>query len=159
MTSHCCKKICPHQQIHWNVKIAVFFHQCRERSLVSFLLFLLHPVSCLLSPVSCLLSPISCLLFPCFQSPVSCLYCSLLSLCFPSSVSCLLPPVSLLLSLVLLFPVYCLTFPVFNAVSGADLAEFAFLWSKLLDLGNLAILTLLADLADWKQIIFSGHGV
>ena len=88
MTSQCYKKTCPHQQIHWNVKI----RQCRERSLVSFLLFLLYPVSCLLSHVSCLLSPISFLLSPFFQFPVSRLLSpvsSLLSLCFPSSFSCL----------------------------------------------------------------------
>ena len=111
MTSHCCKKICPHQQIHWNVKIAVFFHQCRERSLVSFLLFLLHPVSCLLSPVSCLLSPIFCLLSPASLFPVSRLMwpvSSLLSLCFPSSVSCLLSPASCLSSLVSRLAVSCL---------------------------------------------------
>ena len=40
-----------------------------------------------------------------------------------------------------------------------DLSDLAVLCSKIADLGNLAILTLLADLADWKQIIFSGHGV
>ena len=33
-----------------------------------------------------------------------------------------------------------------------DLADLAILRSKLAELGNLAILTLLADLADWKQI-------
>ena len=37
-----------------------------------------------------------------------------------------------------------------------DLADLAILWSKLADLGNLAILPLLADLGDWKQILFSG---
>ena len=41
-----------------------------------------------------------------------------------------------------------------------DLADLAILWSKLADLGNLGILTLLADLADWKPIFFfSGHEV
>ena len=30
-----------------------------------------------------------------------------------------------------------------------DLTNLAVLWSKLADLGNLAILTLLADLVDW----------
>ena len=35
-----------------------------------------------------------------------------------------------------------------------DLADLAILWSKLADLGNLGILTLLADLADWKPIFF-----
>ena len=148
MTSHCYKKICPHQQINWNVKIAVIFHQCRERSLVSFLLLLLYPVSCLLSPVSCFLSPISCLPSPCFLSLFSRL-----------SVFLLLSPVSCLSSLVSRLAVSCLLSHVSNAVSAADLVESAILWSKLADLGNLAILMLLADLADWKQIIFSGHEV
>ena len=34
-----------------------------------------------------------------------------------------------------------------------DLADLAFLLSKFLDLGILAVLTLLADLADWKKKI------
>ena len=76
-------------------KSPLFFHQCRERSLVSFLLFLLYPVSCLLSPVFCLLSPISCLLSPVSRLPVS----SLLSLFSRLSVFLLLSPVSCLLSL------------------------------------------------------------
>ena len=38
-------------------------------------------------------------------------------------------------------------------------ADLAILCSKLADLGNLAILTLLADLADWKQIFVSRHEV
>ena len=33
-----------------------------------------------------------------------------------------------------------------------NLADLKILWSKLADLGNLAILQLLADLVDWKQI-------
>ena len=92
------------------------------------------------SPVSCLrlLSPVSCLL---------------------SLVSCLLSPVFYLLS-----HVPCLLSHVSHAVSAADLiyddiADLAILWSKFADLGNLAILTLLVDLADWKQIHFSGYEV
>ena len=103
----------------------IFFSQCAERepSLVSSLLSL---VSCLLSPVSRLLSLVSCLL-----SLVSCL---------PSSVSRLLSHIPCLLS------------HVSHAVSAADLiyydiADLAILWSKFADLGNLSILTLLADLA------------
>ena len=112
----------------------IFFYQCREPSLVS---CLPSPVSCLLSPVFCLRSLVSCLL-----SPVSCLL---------SLVSCLLSPVSRLLSYV----PYLLSH-VSHAVSAADLihndiADLAILWSKFADLGNLAILTLLADLADRKQ--------
>ena len=34
-----------------------------------------------------------------------------------------------------------------------DSADLAVLWSKLADLGNLAIVV---DLADWKQIFFEG---
>ena len=119
----------------------IFFYQCREPSLVS---CLPSPVSCLLSLVSCLLSPVFCLrsLVSCLLSPVSCLL---------SLVSCLLSPVSRLLSYV----PYLLSH-VSHAVSAADLihndiADLAILWSKFADLGNLAILTLLADLADRKQ--------
>ena len=66
-------------------------------------------------------------------------------------------PVSYLLSLV-----SCLLSSVSHALSAADLiynniADLAILWSKFVDLGNIAILTLLADLADWKQIFVSGH--
>ena len=65
-----------------------------------------------------------------------------------SAESPLLSPVSCLLSLV-----SCLPSSVSHAVSAADLiynniADLAILWSKFVDLGNLAILTLLADLAD-----------
>ena len=68
--------------------------------------------------------------------------------CLLSLVSRLLSPVSCLLSLV-----SCLPSSVSHAVSAADLiynniADLAILWSKFVDLGNLAILTLLADLAD-----------
>ena len=105
--------------------------------------------SCILSHVSCLSSSASCLPFP--VSRLS--YSSLQSPVSLFSFFCLL---SLLLSLVLLFPVSCLLSQVSNAVSAADLAELAILWSKLADLFNLAILTLLQD---WKQINFSEHGV
>ena len=76
--------------------------------------------SCILSHVFSLLPPVS----------------RLLTLCFPSSASCLS-------SLVSRLAVSCLTLtsPMLT-VSAADLA---ILWSKLADLGNLAIL------ADWKQ--------
>ncbi len=89
MTSHCCKKSAPINKFIEMSKSPLFFHQCRERSLVSFLLFpvslfpvsrLLSLVSCLsvfllLSPVSCLLSLFSCLSSCCFLSPVSRLQC------------------------------------------------------------------------------------
>ena len=87
----------------------------------------------LLSPVTCLPSPISSL-----PSPVSRL---------PTPVLSPLSPVSLL---------PCCT------VSTADLIHnnLVVLWSKLADLGNLAILMLLADLADLYNFLadmkFSG---
>ena len=87
----------------------IFFYQCREPS----------PVSCLPSLVSCLPSLVSCLLSPVF--------------CLPSSVSRLLSHVPM--SPVSRLP--CCT------VSAADLiyndkADLAILWSKFVDLGNLA---------------------
>ena len=96
------------------------------------------PVSCLLSPVSCLLSPVSRLLS--------------LASCLPPPISCLPSPVSHLLSSVSR-PVSCLLSPVSClpcCTSAADLidndyVDLAVLWSKLADLGHLAILTLLAD--------------
>ena len=39
-----------------------------------------------------------------------------------------------------------------------DFADLAVLWRKLVDLGNLAVLVLLADLADWKPF-FCGHEI
>ena len=123
----------PHQQMFIDISNFddFFLSVCREPSLVSSLMSL---VSCLLSPFSCLPSLVSCLL-----SLVSCL---------PSSVSRLLSHIPCLLS------------HVSHAVSAADLiyydiADLAILWSKFADLGNLSILTLLADLAVWKQIFFS----
>ena len=92
-----------------------------------FCVFHLSPVSCILSPVFCILSPVSCLLSPASRlpSPVSCLL---------SHISCLLSQVSRALSAADLIH--------------SDLADLAVLWSKLADLGNLAVLTRLADLAD-----------
>ena len=152
MASHCYKKSAPINKFIEMSKSPLFFHQCRERSLVS---CLLSPVFCLLSPISCLLSPVSLFSFFCLLPPVS----LLLSLCFPSSVSCLSSLVSRLAVSCLLSTVSRLLSHFSNAVSAAYLAELAILWSKLADLGNLAILMLVAGIADWKQIIFCRHGV
>ena len=154
MTSHCYKKICPHQQIHWNVKIAVIFPSVQRTlsrllSLVSLVSCLMSPVSRLLLPVSHFLSPVS--LFPVsrFLSPVSILP----SLCFSSSVSCLLSLFSCLSSCCFLSTVSRLQRCKCCRFSGvSDFME------QISGLGQFSDL-LLADLADWKQIIFSGHEV
>ena len=119
----------PFTNVHGYSKFRRFFPISADNPLSSPVSFLLSPISCLLSPVSCLLPFVSCLLSPvfCFLSPI---------ICLPSSVSC-----------------PCLLCHVSHAVSAADLiyndiADLAILWSKFADLGNLAILTLLADLAD-----------
>ena len=117
------------------------------------------PASCLLSHVSRLMSPVSFL-----PSPVSCsLLLSPVSHILPthhvprllstSPVSRLLSPVSCLLSPVscLLSNVSCLTSSVSSPLSHISClpcckgGRFIFLCSKLADLGNLAILTLLED--------------
>ena len=114
-------------------------------------------LSCLPYLVSRILSPVLCLLpqFSCLPSPGSRLMST--ASCLPFPVSCL--PVFHLLS-----PVYCLSSSVSCPLSLVSrlpccnccrynsqynhLADLAILWSKLTDFGNLAILTLLADLAD-----------
>ena len=92
--------------------------------LLSPILFYQRTLSRLSSPVPHLMSPISYLLNG-----------------LPSIVSCLLSHLP------------CLMTHVSHAISDGDLiyndlGDLTILWSKLADLGNLAILTLLADLAD-----------
>ena len=129
---------------------------------------LMSLVSCVPSPVSCLPYPVSrltvCLLlhFSHLQSPGFRLM-SIVS-CLPSPFSRLLSPVSRLPISHLLSPIYCLTssvscptFPVSRLqccyccrynLQYNHLADLTISWSKLADFDNLAILTLLADLAD-----------
>ena len=80
--------------------------------------------------------PVPISLYPCFLSPFSCLL-SLVSRLL-SHVSCLMPSVSRLTS------------HVSRAVSVADSLDLAVLWSEFVELGNLAVFTLLADWADWN---------
>ena len=107
------------------------------------------PVSCFPSFVSPLLSSVFCLLSPvsCFPSSVSPLLSSVFFLLSP--VSCLLSPVTCLPYLVTSLP-STVSSHVSRAINAADFdsADLAVLWCKLADLGDLAILTLLADLAD-----------
>ena len=79
----------------------------------------------------------------------------------PSLVSCLPSPVFCLLSLVscLFSFVSCLLSHVSHAESENDLADLTVLWRKFADLGNLAILTVLADLAEWNTKILNGHAI
>ena len=143
MTSHCYTKICPNQQIHWNVKNRRNFSISAENpllSLVSFLLFRLYPVSCLLSPVSFLLSQISYLSSPVSRlsvflllSPVSCLL---------SQVFCLTPPVSRL---------PCCKCCIFSGIS--DFIE------QISVLGQFSDLNVLSGLSELKANFFSGYGV
>ena len=134
---------------------AILYTRLKERLVHRFA----ATISCLLSHVSRLMSPVSFL-----PSPVSCsLLLSPVSHILPthhvprllstSPVSRLLSPVSCLLSPVscLLSNVSCLTSSVSSPLSHISClpcckgGRFIFLCSKLADLGNLAILTLLED--------------